>query len=140
MEATATVSKASIDAKTREMNVKAKQAAIADLVKAANPKAKTNVIKEQKPKQEVKAPKPPKPSMAGKLDEILRKGGKWADLIAKAEAESKLMGGHIKYNVGTLKAHIRFRTITQKKADYLGTLQVTDNGIEKITPTSKSKK
>ena len=38
------------------MNVKAKQAAIADLVNQVNAKAKTNVIKEQKPKQEVKAP------------------------------------------------------------------------------------
>ena len=41
--------------------------------------------------------------MAGELDDT-QKGRKVADLIAKAEAESKLMGGHIKYNVGTLKA------------------------------------
>jgi hypothetical protein len=68
-------------------------------------------------------------TMAGKLDEIIHKGGTWEELIAKAETESKKMHFRMKYSKGVLNAHIRYRTITQKNPNYLKDHMVTDKGI-----------
>jgi len=81
-----------------------------------------------------------KVTMASKLDEILLAGGKWEDLVTKAEASSKVLGGHIKYNVGILKAHIRFRTIIQKNLQYLGDKRVSETGIGIATKKASNKK
>jgi len=95
------------------------------------------VTKVTKP-ETVKASKAKKVTMASKLDEVILTGGKWDALVTKAEAESKKLGGHIKYNAGVIKAHIKFRTVTQKKADYLGKLKVTEEGI--LEAKAKAKK
>lgn len=74
-------------------------------------------------------------TMAGKLDEILQTGGSWEELIVKAEFESKKLDGHIKYSKGVLKAHIRYRTITQNNPNYLIDSIITDKGIFQKTKT-----
>jgi len=68
-------------------------------------------------------------TIASKLDEIILAGGKWETIIAKAEAESQKLGGHIKYTIGVINAHIRYRTVTQRNPGYLKNLIVTDEGI-----------
>ncbi len=70
-----------------------------------------------------------KPSMAGKLDEIILAGGKWEELIAKAEKESKKMGKHMRYTIGVFKSHIRYRTVTQNNPNYLKDYMITEKGI-----------
>ena len=151
MEATATVNKGTADAKAREMSAKAKQAAQADMAKSKPVLHNINTGKAiegfdvDKNAKGVKQHDKPKPkekpiTMTSKLDEILTKGGKWADLVSQAEAHSKLLNGHIKYNIGVLKAHIRYRTVSQSKKDYLGELTVTETGIEKVTTKPKGKK
>jgi len=99
---------------------------VTTLVEKGNAKAKTAKA-DSKPAD--KKPKEKKITMASKLDELLQAGGKWNSLVEKANAESKALGKSLKYNVGTLKAHIRFRTIVQKNPDYLGNKKVTDEGI-----------
>jgi len=151
---TDTVSRANTDATTRMLNAKAKEQAKKDMtsstVRPVNAitralKAGTAVKKEDKPETKtpkaVKAPKAPKVTIAGKIDEIIQAGGTWEQLIERAEAVSKEFGGHIKFNRGVLMAHINYRIKTQKKADYLGDNQVTDEGIgiEKVV-TKKGKK
>jgi hypothetical protein len=103
--------------------------------KKASEKAVKNVA-EKAPK----AKKEPKVTLASKLDLIVTKGGKWEALVAKANAASKEMGATTKFNVGTLKGHINFRIKTQKKADFLGALKVTEEGIvAKVAKVRKEK-
>ena len=68
-------------------------------------------------------------TIASKLDEIILAGGKWETIIAKAEAESQKLDGHIKYTIGVINAHIKYRTVTQKNPGYLKNLIVTEKGI-----------
>ena len=103
--------------------------------KKASEKAVKNVA-EKAPK----AKKEPKVTLASKLDLIVTKGGKWEALVAEANAASKEMGATTKFNVGTLKGHINFRIKTQKKADYLGALVITEEGIvAKVAKVRKEK-
>ena len=74
-------------------------------------------------------PNSSKITMAGKLDDIIHSGGIWEELVAKAETESKKMHFRMKYSKGVLKAHIRYRTITQKNSEYLRNLIITPTGI-----------
>lgn len=71
--------------------------------------------------------KEPKITLASKLDAILVKGGKWDALVAKANEFSKELGATTKFNVGTLKGHIKYRT--DRHPDYLGNLKLTEVGI-----------
>jgi hypothetical protein len=68
-------------------------------------------------------------SMASKLDEIIKEGGTWEEMIKKAEAESQIRNGHIKYTKGVINSHIRYRTVTQKNPNYLNDYFVTEKGI-----------
>lgn len=70
-----------------------------------------------------------KVTMASKLDEIIQAGGRWETLIAKAEIESKKLNGHIKYGIGVIKAHIKYRSETQNNFDYHKNLRITEDGI-----------
>jgi hypothetical protein len=105
----------------------------------AQAKAKAESKKEEKASKAPKTPKVPVITMASKLDELIKAGGKWDALVAKANEESKKLGKSLVYNVGTLKAHIRFRTVTQKNPDYLGEYKVTDDGILIVAKKSNKK-
>jgi hypothetical protein len=130
------------DAKTRLMNAKARAEAQKGLNKTVptlknintGKEISTNVTKEVKPPV---VKKEPKITIASKFDEILTKGGKWETLAEKVQAAVKELGGNMKVNIGTLKAHINFRIKTQKKTDYLGGLLITEEGI--IKQASKKK-
>jgi hypothetical protein len=76
-------------------------------------------------------------SMATKLDKIIYEGGTWEELITKAEIESKIRSGHIKYTKGVLNAHIRYRTITQNNPNYLNNYLITETGIYPKTNNKK---
>jgi alpha-beta hydrolase superfamily lysophospholipase len=136
---TVTNSKANTDAKTREMNAKAKTAAMADMKLETNHNINTGKpLTSSKPKEEpVKTKKEPVITLASKLDTIITAGGKWADIVEKANAASKELKATTKFSVGTLKGHIRYRLV--KNAQYLGELAMTEAGIEKVSK-SKSKK
>jgi len=147
------------DAKTRELNLKAKQAAKEDMKAKPTFDTSSNIVKSKpeefdvvknakgvqqhnkpKPKAESK-PKADKPiTMASKLDEIITAGGEWKELVEKAVMWADKLGCRVKYNQGALKAHIKFRMVTQNKVDYLGNFQITENGIQKVTTKSKGKK
>ena len=71
-------------------------------------------------------------TMASKLDEIILAGGKWEELIAKADFESKKMGRDQKYTIGILKSHIPYRTTIQRNPEYLGDLVITEEGLSSI--------
>mgnify|MGYP001370442623 CR=1 FL=1 len=83
-------------------------------------------------------PNSSKITMAGKLDDIIHSGGIWEELVAKAETESKKMHFRMKYSKGVLKAHIRYRTITQNNSEYLRNLIITPTGIFPKDQISKS--
>jgi hypothetical protein len=102
----------------------------------SKPSAKKVTNKKAEPKEK----KAPKVTIASKLDEIVKAGGKWEDLVKKAQKASNDMGGTLHFTVGTLKAHIRFRTVTQKEKNpnYLGNKKVTNDGI--LETTKKVKK
>ena len=122
------------------------------VLKQANKKAKTSKSTskpkaESKPKDggknaktDKKAPKKGGQSIASKMDEIITAGGTWDELVAKVQKASNSMGGTMKHSIATLKAHIKFRTVTQKAKNphYLGNKKVTDSGIG--VPTKKAKK
>ena len=139
MEAKTLTNSKAIDAKTREMNAKARSAAIADMKKEIDHNINTGkpltsntpAEKADKPKKE------PVITLASKLDTLVQGGGKWADLVARANAASKECKATTKFSVGTLKGHIRYRMV--KNAQYLGELAMTEAGIEKVAK-GKSKK
>lgn len=138
METTAqtTQTQAVTDAKTRELNAKAKMQALKDM---ASPKTK----KADKPTatkvEAVKPKKEPVISVTSLIDAIIVTGGKWQELADRCNEATKGKG-NIKYTVSVLKAHVRYRTITQKRTDYLGDFVTTDEGIMPAKPKSKSKK
>lgn len=110
----------------KEAEAKKAKAAETKAVKGKGKAVKNN-------KKDAKAPKTPKVTMASKLDEIILAGGKWDVLVSKANEEGKKLGQKLNYNVGTLKAHIRFRTVAQGKKDYLGKKKISETGIVNIT-------
>lgn len=96
------------------------------------------VLAESKPKKggkkavaDKKAPKRGGQSIASKMDEIIKAGGTWAELVDKVQKASNSMGGTMKHSIATIKAHIKFRTVTQKakNPNYLGNKKVNDAGI-----------
>lgn len=122
------------DAQTRELNIKAKLQAQKDMkAPKADKPSTTKVEAEKKPKKE------PVPSVTSIIDGIVTKGGTWVELAEKCNEAAKGKG-NIKYTASVLKAHVRYRTITQKRTDYLGTLVMTDEGIMPAKPKAKSKK
>ena len=134
METTTAVSnvpngKADIDAQTRMLNAKARQA------KAEKPATTDKPVTAKQSKPAEKAQKQPVITLASKLDSLIKSGGKWADLVAKANEEAKAFKATTKYTTGVIKAHIRYRVARDPK--YLGDLTVTDAGIER---TKKAKK
>jgi hypothetical protein len=100
-----------------------KKAPIAQTSKEAKELLKKAAKAEKKPAEK----KEPRITLASKLDSILTKGGKWENLIAKANAASKELGATTKFNIGVLKGHIKYRT--DKNAAYLGKLKMTEVGI-----------
>lgn len=85
--------------------------------------------KEEKKISKKPASKESKITLASKLDMIVKRGGKWDTLIAKANAASKELGATTKFTRGTLRGHINYRLKTQKKANFLGKLVLTDDGV-----------
>ena len=84
---------------------------------------------DKKAEKTPKTPKVKKVTLASRMDDIIHAGGKWEAILVKANEISKSLGTTTKFNIGTVKAHIAFRTKTQKNADYLGALKVTELGI-----------
>jgi hypothetical protein len=73
-----------------------------------------------------------KTTLAQKLDKIVRTESTWDVLVKQANTAAKRMGFGTKFTVGTLRAHINYRIKTQKKADFLGDLQMSEAGIVKV--------
>jgi len=69
------------------------------------------------------------PKMAGKLDEILSVGGNWEELVAKAKIEANKIGNKVHYLPSVLRGHIRYRSVDQKKTDYLRNYDINDEGV-----------
>jgi hypothetical protein len=65
-------------------------------------------------------------SYAEFLDNRVKEGGSWDDILTDAQAEAEKRGK--KTALGTIKAHVKFRL--SKDAKFLGKLKVTDDGIE----------
>jgi len=127
-------SKATIDDKTRELNNLAREQAKKDMAKPKDQKpAKPVTTKPTTEKKPVKESKEPVQRTTDKLDTILHKGGTWAEITAEANK----LGGNIKYTASVIKAHIRYRQVTQGKKDYLEGFKVTDTGIEVIKKGKK---
>jgi cell division septation protein DedD len=161
METTAAVSKGIVDAKTRELNFKAQQAAKADIKAEVSKEPDHNIVtgaplykgkgKVDKPaapkptdkptgKAGAAAPKKEaKPKLSAKIDELIAKGGKWEDLIAEATEFCKVNELKTKINVASFKTQIHWRTVIQKRPDYLKDMgvEVTDKGISKIKKVKK---
>jgi hypothetical protein len=74
-----------------------------------------------------------KKTVASKLDTIVRTIGDWDVLVKKAQTASNKMGFTTKFTKGYLRSHINYRVKTQKKADFMGNLEMTETGIaEKV--------
>jgi hypothetical protein len=65
-------------------------------------------------------------SYAEFLDNRVKEGGSWDDILSDAQAEAETRGK--KTALGTIKAHVKFRL--SKDAKFLGKLKVTEDGIE----------
>ena len=158
MEATGTMSKASTDAKTREMNIKAQQAAKVDIKKekpvlhninTGKPitgfdveKNAIGVKQHDKPKgsKTVAPPKPKKeakPKLSEKIDALIAKSGKWEELVAEANQFCKDNGLKSVVTVGSFKTQLHWRRVIQKQTDYMIDRKFTDKGIEKIAKSKK---
>lgn len=125
---------AQTSAKAKRLLEKSKAKAEAEKGKApvkGAPKGKEDkkAPKKEDKKADKKAPKKPVITLASKLDSIITAGGKWADLIEQCNNASKSLKYSTRYSVGGIKAHIKFRTVTQKNPQYLGNKEVTADGI-----------
>lgn len=65
-------------------------------------------------------------SYAEFLDNLVKEGGSWEDILLSAQEEAEKRGK--KTALGTIKAHVKFRI--SKDAKFLGKLKVTEDGIE----------
>lgn len=133
-----TQTQAVTDAKTRELNALAREQAKKDM-SSQSLKGKTTGKPVVKQADTTKPKKEPVISVTSIIDGIVTKGGTWQELADRCNEATKGKG-NIKYTASTLKAHVRYRTITQKKTDYLVDLVMTDEGIMPAKPKSKSKK
>jgi hypothetical protein len=93
--------------------------------KGTSAKNSTKSKKADKPAVE----KESKVTLASKIDVIVKRGGKWATMIAKANDAAKELKSPMKFTAGTVRAHINYRIKTQKKADFLGKLVMTADGV-----------
>lgn len=167
METMTNVSKGTVDAKTRELNFKAQQAAKADIKKEISHNIVTGKpltptkseefdveknavgVKQHntgKPKgkavAKVDAPavkKEAKPQLAKKIDELIEKGGKWEDLIAEATEFCKVNELKSKITQGSFKTQIYWRRQIQKQESYAADKVLTEKGIEKVKAPAKPK-
>ena len=125
-----TISKETTDAKTRELNAKAKlQATKPTVTKNINTGKAITVPPTKAPKPEKKQP------FAHYEDEVLLKGGSWEELIATISTEATKRGYKIPISKSYLKAHINYRLVRDKQ--YLGDLTLTETGIVKATKKGK---
>lgn len=132
-----TVSKADTDNVTREMNVKAREAAKKDMTSPTKPVRNINTGKAITTTKEADKPKVVKVTIASKFDDILTKGGKWEQLVTKAQEAVKELGATMKVNTGVLRAHAAYRI--KKDNKYLGQLVLTAEGIAKPVQAKKGK-
>jgi hypothetical protein len=154
-------SKTDTDATTRELNIKAQQAAKADnkkeishnivtgkpltTIKSMGFDVEKNAIgvkQHDKPKgsKTVAPPKPKKeakPQLAKRIDELIAKSGKWEDLVADANKFCKDNGLKSVVTVGSFKTQLHWRRVVQKQADYMIDRKFTEKGIEKIAKPKK---
>ena len=166
MEATVTMSKASTDAKTREMNIKAQQAAKADIkkeishnivtgkplttIKSEDFDVEKNAIGVKQhntgkpkpkagaaPKTTAPAKKEAKPKLSEKIDELISKAGKWEDLIASANQFCVDNGLKSRVTIGSFHTQVNWRRKVQKQTEYAIDRKFTDKGIEKIAKPKK---
>ncbi len=143
-----TKSQSVTDEKTRTMNVLAK-AAVRNIntgkvveefdvnKNAEGVKQHDKKVTTPKAEKPVKEAKPTKDTIASRWDTILIHGGKWVDLVAKAQQASKELGGTMKVSVGSLRAHAAYRL--KKDSKYLGQLVLTAEGIGKPVKASNKK-
>jgi len=75
-------------------------------------------------------------SFAEFMDSIAKAGGTWEAMLTTLQAEATRRGT-AKVTMGMIKAHVKFRL--SKKADFLGTLQVTEAGIVPIKTAKAAK-
>ena len=68
-------------------------------------------------------------TLADKLDVIVKNGGEWSDMVAKANTAAKRMKCTTKYSIGVLKAHINYRIKVQNKVTFLGEKVISETGI-----------
>lgn len=81
-----------------------------------------------------KKAKAPKVTLASKIDEAISHGGRWENLIEKANKASKEMKSTLHYTKGTLMAHINYRL--SKDKGYLKGKKITKDGI--LYPKAKA--
>ena len=67
-------------------------------------------------------------SMAAYMDNICKTGGTWIDLAESCAQEGELRGVNTKFTPSIMRAHVNYRIKNDPK--FLGTLKVTENGIE----------
>lgn len=153
METTATSAATS----ARELNIKvkseiaaAKAAAKADMKKEEFDVEKNAIGVKQhntgkpKPKAGKEAPKAVaakvvKPKLSEKIDELIEKGGAWADLIADAQkfcTDNELKS---KITIGSFKTQIYWRRTVQHIDTYAADKVLTEKGIEKVEAPAKPK-
>jgi len=130
-----TVSKETTDAKTREINAKAKLQATKDKVTTDKP-LKNIVTGKAITVPTTKTAKVDKPmAMAKYQDVVILAGGTWEHLINTLKAEATKRQYKITINESYLRGHIQRRQIVNK--EYLGDLTVTEKGVEKTTKKGK---
>lgn len=111
---------------TEKKATEAKQAKGKPAAKGAQAKGKATP-KAKKPAEKKAA----KPKLSVKIDELIKKGGKWEDLIAEANKFCKEQGLKTVVNVASFKTQVYWRTKIQKNPDYLGNMELTEKGIFK---------
>jgi hypothetical protein len=81
------------------------------------------------PVEEPKAePKVKKPTIAGVMDEVLKVGGTWEQMINAATEKASTLGITAKFSKGLLKGHLAYRTNHQNKA-FAKALVLSEEGI-----------
>lgn len=113
---------------TEKKATEAKQAKDKTAAKGTQAKGKGKATPKAKQPAEKKASKP---KLSVKIDELIKKGGKWEDLIAEANKFCKEQGLKTVVNVASFKTQVYWRTKIQKNPDYLGNMELTEKGIFK---------
>lgn len=97
------------------------------------------IVKPDKAAPKAPAAKVAKPKLSEKIDELIKKGGDWATLIAEAQEFCKVNELKSKITIGSFKTQVYWRTTVQKNPDYLTNLgmELTDKGISKVKKAAK---